>query len=67
MLKVMFANGSLGMIRASRFIKLMKLGKIAAYQPFDDWVEIRRKKCNDNYYGPERRKSGLSTRKRCSA
>jgi len=62
----MFSNGSLGMIRASRFVELVKLGKIAAYQPFEDWVEIRRKKCSDNYSGPERRKSCLSTLKRCS-
>ena len=59
MIKVMFSDGSLGMIRASRLVKLMKLGKIAAYQPFDVWVEVRRKRKSDDYIGPERRRSNL--------
>ncbi len=59
MIKVMFTDGSLGTVKNSRFAKLMRLGKIVAYQPFDTWVEVRRKSNSAGYCGPERRKSNL--------
>ncbi len=62
MIKVMFADGSLGMVNATRFSKLMRLGNVVAYQPFDVWIELRRKG-NTDYFGPERRKSSLPTLK----
>ncbi len=65
MIKVMFADGSQGMISPSRLVKLMKLNKIVAYQPFDVWVEVRRKGNRGNYRGPERRKSTIQTFRSC--
>ncbi len=65
MIKVMFSDGSLGMISPSRLVKLIKLNKIAAYQPFDVWVEVRRKGNSGNYRGPERRKTSIQTFKSC--
>jgi hypothetical protein len=58
LIKVIFSDGSLGMVRASRLVKFVKMGKIAAYQPFDDWVEIRRKR-NTGYKGSDRRVNAL--------
>jgi hypothetical protein len=59
LIKVIFTDGSTGMIKASRLGKLVKNHQIAAYQTFDRWVEVRRKQSNPNYRGPERRKQGL--------
>ncbi len=58
MIKVIFTNGTLGMVRDSRLGKLIRLGKVAAYKPFDLWVEVRRKRATD-YDGPERRVNRL--------
>jgi hypothetical protein len=58
MIKVIYSNGSQGMVRDSNLGRLLRLGRIAAYQPFDTWVEVRRKQKNKDYLGPERRTSG---------
>ena len=54
LIKVIFSDGSLGMVRASLLGKLISLGKIVAYQPFDEWVEMRRKR-NSDFKGADRR------------
>jgi hypothetical protein len=59
MIKVMFSDGSQGMVKAARFVRLMKLGTIVAYRPFDAWIEVRRKGNDGVYFGPERRKPSL--------
>ena len=56
LIKVLYADGSTGMLRTSRLAKLVRMNRIAAYQAFDRWVEVRRKHSNPNYQGPERRK-----------
>ena len=56
LIKVIYADGSTGLLRTSRLAKLIKMHRIAAYQAFDRWVEVRRKQPNPNYQGPERRK-----------
>ena len=59
LIKVIFSDGSNGMIRTSRLAKLVKMNRIAAYQSFEGWVEVRRKQSNPNYQGQERRKHSL--------
>jgi hypothetical protein len=54
MIKVIYTDGRMGMARDSNLGKLIKLGKIAAYKPFDDWIEIRRKRTVD-FKGPDKR------------
>ncbi len=54
MIRVIFCDGSQGMVRGSRLGKMIRQGKIAAYMPFDLWVEVRRKGLT-GYDGPERR------------
>ncbi len=54
MIKVIFASGRIGEVRPSRLGRLLRLHRIAAYKPFDTWVEVRRKERTD-YRGPERR------------
>lgn len=58
LIKVIYADGSSGMVRTSRLAKLVKLNRIAAYESFDRWVEVRRKQSDQTYRGPERRKYG---------
>jgi hypothetical protein len=56
LIKVIFSDGSLGMVKSAQLVALVKVGKIVAYKPFEDWVEVRRTQCNGKYQGPERRK-----------
>ena len=58
LIKVIYSDGSNGMLRTSRLAKLVKMNRIAAYESFDGWVEVRRGQSNPNYQGPERRKYG---------
>ena len=57
-IKVLFTDGSQGMIKTSRLVELVRMGDIAAYHPFEDWIELRRKR-NNGYYGVEKRVSTL--------
>ncbi len=54
LIKVIFSDGSQGMVRSSRLVKLIGLGNVAAYKPFDEWIELRRKQ-KSVYKGIERR------------
>jgi hypothetical protein len=54
LIKVLFTDGSQGMIRTARLVEFIRMSEIAAYKPFEDWIELRRKR-NDGYMGPERR------------
>ncbi len=54
LIKVLFTDGSQGMIKTSRLVEFIRMGDIAAYKPFEDWIEVRRKE-NDGYTGSERR------------
>jgi hypothetical protein len=56
LIKVIYSDGSTGLLRTSRLAKLVKRNRIAAYQSFEGWVEVRRKHSNPNFQGPERRK-----------
>ncbi len=58
-IKVIFTDGSQGMIKASRLVEFIRMGEIAAYKPFEHWVDLRRKR-NDGYTGPERRVNALN-------
>ena len=56
--KVIYRDGSIGVVDASTVDKIRAEGEIAAYQVSHKWVEVRRKQVSDpNYQGPERRKS----------
>ncbi len=59
LIKVMYSDGSIGMLRTSRLVKLIKMNRIVAYQTFNGWIEVRRKQPSQNYEGPERRKYAL--------
>lgn len=56
MIQVIFTNGKFGEIRDAHLGKILGQGKVAAYKPFDVWVEIRRRSVA-SYEGPERRQS----------
>jgi len=43
LIKVIYPDGSIGLIKTAHFTKLVKMNLIAAYQSFEGWVEIRRK------------------------
>ena len=58
LIKVIYADGSTGLLRTSRLARLIKLNRIAAYQAFDRWVEVRRKQVK-----PELPRSGKKNRK----
>jgi hypothetical protein len=56
--KVIYGDGSIETVHVSKIDDLAEEGKIAAYQIYDKWVEVRRKQVTDGkYQGPERRKS----------
>jgi hypothetical protein len=56
MVKVIYADGKMGMVRHSNLTKLILVGRVVAYKPFDVWIETRRKRRNHlHYHGPERR------------
>ncbi len=58
MIRVIYPDGSEGSVRESRLAKLISQGKVVAYQPVEDWVELRRK-ITDVYGGVERRVNTL--------
>lgn len=60
LIKVLYSDGSTGLLRTSRLAKLLRMNRIAAYQSFGGWVEVRRKQSSPNYRGEERRKHGLN-------
>jgi hypothetical protein len=60
LIKVIYADGSSGMLRTSRLSKLISKNRIAAYEVFDRWIEVRRKQSHSGYPGPERRKQGFA-------
>jgi hypothetical protein len=53
-IKVIYPDGTSGMVRASSIDRLIRTGKIIAYHCSDGWVELRRKQYL-RYKGPERR------------
>jgi hypothetical protein len=55
LIKVIYSDGFIGMLKITRLAKLVKMNRIAAYESFDGWVEVRRKLKNPDYQGPERR------------
>jgi hypothetical protein len=56
--KVIYSDGSFGAVDVSRLHDLTEESKIAAYQVYHRWVEVRRRQVSDpNYQGQERRKS----------
>ncbi len=62
-LKVIYPDGTTGMVKSSTIPGLIKAGKIVAFQCSEGWVEERRKN-KERYYGLERRKA-LVTFKYC--
>lgn len=63
MTKIIYRDGTLDIVDASIIEGLRNEGKIAAYQVFHRWVEVRRmQQSNPDYHGPERRKQqGLTS------
>jgi len=59
LIKVIYSDGSTGLLRTSRLAKLLRMNRIAAYLSFEGWVEVRRNRSNPNYQGQERRRHGL--------
>ncbi len=64
-LKVIYPNGTSGVVRSKAIDGLIKAGKIIAFNCSEGWVEARRKKGNSNYSGPERRISDLPVFRSC--
>ncbi len=61
--KVIYSDGTLGQVDSSVIEELRTEGKIAAYQDFHTWIEVRRNLSSDqSYQGPERRKSHFTIR-----
>ncbi len=54
--KVIYADGSSGIVRTCRLAKLIKMNQIASYASFNSWVELRRKKLSE-FNGMDRRKA----------
>lgn len=54
MIQVIFTNGKSGQIRDAHLGRVLGQGTVAAYKPFDVWVELRRRSIA-SYQGPERR------------
>jgi hypothetical protein len=52
--KVIYSDGSTGMVRTSRLDKLVKASLIASYESFNRWVEVRRKS-RSTFNGEDRR------------
>ena len=60
MIKVIYSDGTLGMVRNINLNKLILSGRVVAYKPFDVWIETRRKRRNHHrYHGLERRGQNL--------
>ncbi len=59
LIKVLYTDGSFGQIRASRLGELVKTAGIVAHHCSEGWVEVRRKRKNSDYKGPERRVMSL--------
>lgn len=55
LIKVIYPDGSSGMVRSSTLGKLTKEGAIVAFKCTEGWVEVRRKHDPADYRGPERR------------
>jgi len=55
-LKVIYPNGTSGIVKASIIEGLMRTGKIIAFHCSEGWVEVRRKS-KSAYSGVERRKT----------
>jgi hypothetical protein len=60
--KVIYRDGKVGEVVSSTIEELRHEGKIAAYQVFHRWVEVRREQqSNPNYKGSETRKHPIQT------
>ncbi len=55
LIKVIYPDGSSGMVRSSALGRMTKEEKIVAFKCTEGWVEVRRKHDPADYYGPERR------------
>lgn len=59
LVKVVYTDGSTGMVRPIRLAGLLESGRIVGFQGAEGWVEIRREMVEEDengYSGPERRK-----------
>jgi hypothetical protein len=54
MIQVIFTNGKFGEIRDTHLGRVLGQKTVAAFKPFDVWVEVRRRSMA-SYQGPERR------------
>ena len=54
LLRVIYRNGTAGMVKAMNIDELIKEGKIVVYKLGNRWIEVRRKQ-NVGYKGTERR------------
>lgn len=61
LIKVVFSDGYQGEVKASRLGRFIRKGSIAAYLSVEEWVELRRKRTNNRYSGPERRRTHLAS------
>jgi hypothetical protein len=58
-LKVIYPDGTSGVVKSSTLEGLIKAGEIVAFHCSEGWVEARRKRNNANYTGLERRRSNM--------
>ena len=56
-LKVIYPDGTSGMVKSSTIDGLTKEGKIIAFHCSEGWVEVRRKRNVEEYKGMDRRKN----------
>jgi len=54
LLKVIYPDGTPGIVQSPTVEELIKAEKIVAFHWAEEWVEVRRKR-NSDYKGPERR------------
>jgi hypothetical protein len=58
-LKVIYPDGKVDMAKSSEIGGMIKAGRIVAFHCSEGWVEARRKRNKEDYFGPERRKSNV--------
>jgi len=56
LLKVIYTDGAFGTVRSANLEEMLKIGRIAAYQCSEGWVDVRRKS-NSTFRREDRRRT----------
>ena len=60
LIKVIYSDGSTGVLRNSRLAKLLKLNRIASYRSPDGWVAVEKQAVKPQLPWSRKRKYGLN-------